>query len=129
MTWKDNFSIGIPQIDEQHRGLCDQIDKLFDACTRGKGNDEVLQTLDFLVDYTFRHFADEEAFQLKIKYPKYQQHKLKHIEFLKQVTKYKKEATERGVNVGIVIKTNQMISNWLIDHIRETDGDLKNYIN
>lgn len=128
MTWKDSFSIGIPTIDKQHRELCDQVDKLFDACSRGKGADEVLKVLNFLASYTVKHFADEEAFQLKIKYPKFQQHKAKHTEFLSQVTKLKKEATENGVNITMVIKINQTISAWLVDHIRATDSDLKNYV-
>ncbi|SHH85099.1 hemerythrin [Sporobacter termitidis DSM 10068] len=128
MTWKDSFSIGIPEIDKQHRELCDQVDNLFDACTRGKGADEVTKVLNFLEKYTVKHFADEEAFQLKIKYPKYQQHKAKHTDFINQVAKLKKEATEGGVNIAMVIKINQAISDWLIEHIKNTDSDLKNYV-
>lgn len=127
MTWKDSFAIGIPTIDKQHKELCDQVDNLFDACNRGKGADEVKKILDFLATYTVRHFNDEEAYQLKIKYPKYQQHKAKHTEFINQVTKLKKEATENGINIAMVIKINQTISNWLIDHIKASDSDLKNY--
>jgi|GEM_PF-2239595 len=29
MTWKDNFPLGIPQIDKQHRELWDIVDKLY----------------------------------------------------------------------------------------------------
>lgn len=128
MTWKDSLAIGIPAIDKQHRELCDQVDNLFDACSGEKGADRVKKTLDFLASYTVRHFADEEAFQQKIKYPKFQQHKAMHTEFLAQVTKLKKEATENGINITMVIKINQMISDWLINHIKGTDSDLKNYV-
>jgi hemerythrin len=128
MTWKDSFAIGIPAIDKQHRELCDQVDNLFDACSHGKGAEEVKKTLDFLASYTVRHFSDEEAFQQKIKYPKFQQHKAKHTDFLNQVTKLKNEATQNGVNIAMVIKINQTISNWLVDHIKGTDSDLKNYV-
>lgn len=127
MTWRDNFAIGIPQIDKQHKELCDQVDNLFAACTQGKGGEEVLKVLNFLASYTVRHFADEEAYQQKIKYPRFQEHKAKHTEFLNQVTKLKKEATENGTNISLVIKINQIISDWLINHIKMTDSDLKNY--
>lgn len=128
MTWRDSFAIGIPAIDKQHRELCDQVDKLFEACSGGKGADEVKKTLDFLASYTVRHFADEEALQQKIKYPKFQQHKALHTEFLEKVTKLKREATESGINITMVIKINQMISDWLVKHIKGTDSDLKNYV-
>ncbi|NLA86813.1 MAG: hemerythrin family protein [Clostridiales bacterium] len=128
MTWKDSFAIGIPAIDKQHKELCDQVDKLFAACSGGKGAEEVGKTLDFLASYTVRHFSDEEAFQQEIKYPKFRQHKAMHTEFLQQVTKLKKEATENGINIAMVIKINQMISDWLVNHIKGTDSDLKNYV-
>ena len=127
MTWRESLSIGVPAIDQQHKELCEQVDKLADACSHGRGADEVKKILDFLAAYTVKHFADEEAYQIKIKYPKFQQHKLKHTEFLTQVTKLKKEATDNGINIAMVIKINQIISAWLIDHIRVTDSDLKNY--
>lgn len=128
MTWKDSFAIGIPAIDKQHRELCDQVDSLFDACSHGKGAEEVKKILDFLAAYAVQHFKDEEAFQQKINYPKFQQHKAKHTDFLNQVTKLKKEATENGINIAMVIKVNQTISNWLVEHIKGTDSDLKNYV-
>lgn len=127
MTWRENFKIGVAEIDKQHKELCDQVDKLQDACTQGKGAEEVKKVLDFLASYTVKHFADEEAFQLKVKYPGYAQHKALHTDFLNQVTKLKKEATENGVNVAMVIKINRMISDWLVNHIRATDSELKVY--
>jgi hemerythrin len=128
MTWKDSFSIGIPEIDKQHRELCDQVDKLFDACQQRKGAEEVTKVLNFLESYTVKHFADEERLQQKIKYPKYLQHKAMHTDFINQVAKLKKEAIESGATVSVVIKLNQTISDWLVHHIKETDSELKNYM-
>lgn len=127
MTWRDSFALGIPQIDKQHKELCDQIDKLFEAGSRGKGADEVMNVLNFLESYTIRHFSDEEKLQQQIKYPQYQQHKAQHAEFVAKIAKMKKEATEKGVNVALVISLNQMISNWLIEHIKSVDADYAKY--
>ncbi len=127
MTWKDSYSIGIPQIDKQHKELCDQIDRLYDAGSKGKGADEAKKVLDFLEKYTIKHFADEEAFQLKVKNPDYTQHKAKHTAFLNQVKKLKQEAIQNGMGVSTVIQINQTISTWLIDHIKNTDSSLKKF--
>jgi hemerythrin len=128
MTWNNNLSIGIPEIDRQHKELCDQIDKLFEACQQRKGAEEVKNVLTFLESYTVKHFAEEERLQQKINYPKYQQHKPKHTDFINQVTKLKKEVLDSGVTIAVVIKVNQAISDWLIHHIKEVDSDLKNYM-
>ncbi len=127
MTWKDSYLIGIPQIDKQHKELCDQIDKLYDACSQGKGAAEAGKVLEFLASYTIKHFADEEAFQKKVNYPGYTQHKAKHTAFLEQVKKLKQEAVQSGMGVSTVIKVNQAISTWLVNHIKNTDNELKQY--
>jgi len=128
MIWRDSFKIGVPTIDRQHKELCDHVDKLQEACSQGKGTEEVRTMLNFLADYTVKHFAEEEAFQQKIKYPKFAQHKALHDEFLAQVTKLKKEATDGGVNIALVVRLNRIVSDWLVNHIRGVDSDLKNYV-
>ena len=128
MTWKDSYAIGIPEIDKQHRELCDQADKLFEACARGTAIGEVLSILNFLEDYAVRHFHDEEAFQLKINYPKYEEHKAKHTDFVAKVQTMKNESLANVVTISTVIMLNQVICDWLDEHLRGTDSDLKNYV-
>lgn len=129
MTWKENFAIGIPEIDRQHKQLCDKIDELFAACSQGKGTDECLKTINFLESYTIRHFADEEKLQQKINYPKFQQHKALHTAFAKQVATLKKDATEKGLTIPAVININNIISSWLINHIMKEDKQLQAFVN
>lgn len=128
MTWKDSLSIGIPEIDKQHKDLCDKIDSLYDACAKGKGADEAVKILNFLESYTIRHFADEEKFQLKIQYPKYQQHKKMHDDFVKEIADLKKQLLASGTTMPMVIHINQTISGWLVNHIMQTDAELKKYV-
>ncbi len=128
MTWKDNFSIGIPEIDKQHKELCDKIDELYAACSQGKAAAEISKTLDFLASYTVKHFADEERLQQKINYPKFMQHKAKHTDFAKQVAKLKSDLAASGMKTATVISVNNTISSWLVEHIMKEDKQLKDYI-
>jgi hemerythrin len=128
MTWKESLSIGIPEIDKQHKELCDKIDSLYDACSHGKGAAEAVKILDFLESYTTRHFADEEKIQLKIQYPKYQQHKKLHADFIKEIARLKKEMLASGATIAMVVNINQTISDWLVNHILRVDSELKKYV-
>ena len=56
MTWNDNLKIGVSLIDSEHRELCDRIDRLLAACNQGKGSKEIAETVDFLQEYTVKHF-------------------------------------------------------------------------
>ena len=128
MMWNDSLKIGVPLIDSEHKQLCDQIDKLFDACSKGKGRDELLNTLNFLENYTLKHFKDEEALQIKSLYPKYKEHKAIHDDFAKQVSDMKKKVIEEGATVSAVFKVNDMITKWLLNHIKMVDTELAKYI-
>lgn len=128
MTWNENLVVGIPQIDKQHKELCDQIDKLYAAASAGKGAEEAYKTLEFLEQYTKKHFADEEVLQQKIGYPKYPQHKEMHDQFVKKIAQMKQEMLATGINLPMMIQINHTISGWLINHIMRVDSELKNYI-
>lgn len=128
MTWRESLCIGIPEIDKQHKQLCDSVDALFEACTNSKGADEVLKMLNFLENYTTKHFFEEEKLQIKIGYPKYKEHKSMHDDFINQITAAKKDILASGVTIPMVLKVNRIISSWLTNHIMKTDMDLKNYI-
>jgi hemerythrin len=128
MTWKDSYAIGIPEIDKQHKELCDCVDRLFEAGSQGKGAEEALKVLEFLESYTVRHFADEEKLQQKISYPRYTEHKALHDGFIRQITKLKNDMNATGPTIQLIISINHTISQWLIKHIMAEDKQLKNYI-
>lgn len=129
MIWKDSYKIGVPAIDREHKQLCDQIDELFGACSKGKGRAEVMNTLEFLVNYTATHFQHEEELQRKSGYPKCKEHKAIHDAFIKQVADMKREVEQQGATVASVLKVNNMISQWLINHIQVVDKELAKYVN
>lgn len=128
MTWKDTLSIGIPEIDKQHKELCDHIDRLYTAGSQGKSADEAIKILEFLEQYTIKHFAQEEKLQREINYPKYNEHKEMHTKFINKIADLKKDMVETGATIALIININQTISDWLVKHIMTVDKDLKKFI-
>ena len=68
-TWNKDLETGNPMIDRQHKQLISCINDLLDACSQGKGRDKILETMQFLQDYTIKHFGDEEALQKRTTKP------------------------------------------------------------
>ncbi len=128
MTWKNEYAIGVQEIDLQHKALCDAIDNLMDACKTGKGRNEIVSTINFLFDYTKRHFKDEEAIQQKCGYPKTKEHKAMHEEFIVKLTGIKDDIIKNGINISSVSQVNMLITNWLINHIKKVDKEIAQYI-
>ena len=129
MTWKDELSIGVKGIDLQHKALCDAIDNLLDACKKGKGRNEIVSTINFLFEYTKKHFSEEEVLQKKSGYPKCVEHKKLHDGFVLRLTEIKDDIIKNGINISTVGQVNTFVTSWLINHIKRVDKELAQYIN
>jgi hemerythrin len=121
ILWTPDLSVGVNQIDDQHKIWFDKADQLFEAGKRGQAKEFVGQLLDFLDDYTRKHFNDEEKYMISIKYPDYDRQKSLHTAFIGQLDKIKSEFKESGGNIIVVLNANQMVVEWLTKHISSED--------
>ncbi len=128
IQWRESYAIGIKEIDDQHKQLFDAVDKLFSACSQGKGKEEVGNTLKFLEDYTKVHFSDEQQLHIKHNYPERINHKNIHENFLKNFEKLKDEFNEKGAGVLFVSTVNKLFLDWLIKHIGSMDKAFAAYV-
>ncbi len=128
IVWKDNLATGINEIDNQHKELFDRINKLFQACHSGQGTKEVINVMSFLENYVIEHFSCEEKLQLKSNFPNYAEHKKQHEEFKAEITNLKQELSAGADSTSFVIKINNLIVNWLLNHIKKSDKELSQHI-
>ena len=128
LEWRDSFVTGIQEIDDQHKELFQIINKLFDACSQGKGKDEVKNVIDFLSDYVVRHFATEESLQQQYNYPEYDAHKKLHEDFINEFSDIKKEFEAQGATPMFVMQVNRRVVDWLIMHIGRVDKELGKFL-
>ena len=75
MPWNDELALGIGKIDEQHRGLVDQINALGEAAASAAPDRKAIgDLLDSLVDTTMNHFIVEEELLKRHGYPQISTH-------------------------------------------------------
>ena len=127
-TWNSELETGHTIIDNQHKQLFAVVNALFDAHRSGKGRQEVERTMDFLLGYTIKHFADEEALQAKHNYPEYGAHKLLHAEFKNVAQKLIKEMPCDGSIDDFIRKVYATVGEWLVNHIRGDDFRMTAYV-
>lgn len=75
IVWSDELSVGIEEIDEQHKVLVNLINRMHNAIAEKHGSEVVSGILAELVDYTKIHFAVEESLLRILGYPGYEEHK------------------------------------------------------
>lgn len=127
LGWTEDLSVGVDLIDSQHKIWFEKADQLFEAGKSGKAKEFISQMLDFLDDYTKKHFSDEEKYMLSINYPEYENQKTLHTGFINELAKLKKEFEESGGNIVVIINANQMVVNWLTKHISNEDKKIGHF--
>lgn len=128
MPWKPELSVGIDMIDEQHQVWFEKAEKLFEEGKKGKAKEYIGDLLDFLEDYTKKHFADEEAYMKKISYPQYDIQKEAHTNFIAKLEKIKEDFNSSGGNITVIIAANKMVIDWLTNHISKMDKQIAEFV-
>ncbi|MGI6776634.1 MAG: bacteriohemerythrin [Acetivibrionales bacterium] len=128
IEWKDSYSIGIEEIDKQHKALFDAINRLLNACSQGRGKEEVGSVIKFLGDYVVTHFSSEEKLQQEYNYPDFAAHKGMHDKFIEDFTQLKEQIETEGVNARSVILVNRTVVDWLTRHIKNVDKKLGEFL-
>ena len=114
-------------IDSEHKELFAAVNQLMDACSQGKGRDNIQQTVQFLNQYVGKHFGDEERLQVTNQYPGYQMHKQFHEGYKRQMMDITQVIVREGPTVKALGDLNRIVA-ILISHIRTEDKKLAAFL-
>lgn len=117
--WSDSFSVGVQEIDEQHKELVDLLNQLHTAIMEHHGSEAARRILDELADYTKTHFSVEESLMRVSNYPDFDRHKQNHEDLIGQVV-----ALQSKLDTGeakITFELLHFLKVWLTNHINEAD--------
>lgn len=117
----EDMKMGIPLIDSQHKSMIDFANKLSALCGGNAGKEEMKESLDFLGNYVVQHFNDEEKMQMESNYPRYQQHRDIHQEFVQTFQSLSAEFEKSGSSAEFTDVLTNSVFNWIITHIKKED--------
>jgi len=117
VEWTEEYVLGIDVIDGQHKRIVDYINKLADAGP-DITTEQLAEVVDSLLDYTYSHFAFEEALMEEAGYENLSAHQKTHEAFTSHVKELHGRFCE-GESVNEEI--GELLKNWLLNHIREDD--------
>jgi hemerythrin len=128
IKWDDSLCTGIEEVDCQHRALFDKINSFLDGCDEGKGTDELVPLLQFLDDYARVHFAREEELQEQEGYWRLPSHRIEHRKFMEMLMELKMRFLREGASPGLVAEVNEVVVEWLMEHIGGKDREFGLYM-
>jgi hemerythrin len=123
-----DYSLGVPELDKQHKELANQLNNAIKHCT-GKKTDEkkfydknTRKSIDFLKN----HFDKEENLLRKTKYDHFSKHKSAHKEILAKLIKMNGDIERNKVELDLFLVTAS-IKEMVMKHIKMYDLNAKKY--
>jgi hemerythrin len=123
----EELELGIPELDDQHRGFYAKINELHDAM---KTYDlaSAAATADYLTEYSTVHFATEERLMIESGYPGFSDHLARHEEFKKSLRAWRERLPINGPSASAVVDLSSWLTSWLRDHIRKVDLEMARFL-
>ncbi len=129
--WTEEYSVGINEIDGQHKHFFDIANKIIDL-TAGQNptKEKAFGLLEELGNYAFYHFGTEEGYFDKFNYREAPLHIDAHNGYREAVRKYLEDINKEGTDIAKM--TEEMASyssDWLSKHIISMDKKYTKYFN
>ena len=124
--WKNQYSLDIKFIDDQHRSLVRIIAELRRNLLKGTPADITEDALSSLVDYTIYHFSNEEELFVLYNYPDFQTHKKQHDELTRQILHVQNNIKNKSATLSHELM--DFLINWLENHILNEDKKFGMYL-
>lgn len=118
LTWDDSFSVGVQEIDNQHKKLIEMLNQFYEhvAADNKKALAELLKAMG---EYTVYHFQTEEKYFDRFQFAEAPAHKQKHKDFIAKVNDV---ATRFNAGKMVIsIELTNFIKDWVVNHVKNED--------
>ena len=122
ITWKEEFSVGVAEVDFEHRELIELINSLHSSARPGAGRDVVIESLGEIFAQIASHFALEEKMMRASLYPALLEHKQDHETLLDELRDIMDEVEDDGQYDEAQLSTD--LERWFGDHFKTHDAKL-----
>lgn len=122
VKWTRDNSVLIEKMDDQHKVLFDITNKMGNVILNSKDNkDSLIDIITELLNYTKKHFSEEEEFLDKSNYSKHEiaHQKGQHKIFISKINQFKLDLEEHNKKPSI--EMIEFLRDWLINHIDVED--------
>jgi hemerythrin len=115
IEWKEEYSVNVKELDNQHKRLIDLMNGAYDAFYESKSKEQVRKLIDEVLAHTAIHFSTEEKYFDKFNYEFTEEHKNEHYKLTRDAAAISIDFTNNGV--AVVPKLIEFLDNWLTNHI------------
>ncbi len=124
MEWKDEYSMGILEIDNQHRLLLRSISVIEESIRLNQGWSNTHYAILELIQLARMHFSFEEALMRMFAYPRMDTHQDEHQHFFTRLDGIERQSLRKSAEAEMI----DFLKSWLTKHILVSDRDYAKHI-
>jgi hemerythrin-like metal-binding protein len=125
ISWRNEFSVGVKEMDEQHKKLIGMINKLIEEQKVLTEPQTIADLLIKMTDYAQVHFRAEEYLMAEYDYEHKTEQERQHQEFIDKTIAFY-SASDLGPNL-LSTALLDYLRTWLIGHILKEDMKYKEF--
>lgn len=122
IEWSDSFSVGVADIDHEHKSLIELINQLYASLGEGASAEDIEDFFGEIYAHISAHFALEEKIMREHNYHEYEAHKNEHERLLEDIRdmmdEYSHSTSIDEQNLSMRLK------NWFGEHFKTMDSRL-----
>ncbi len=127
ISWSDSLSVGVPEIDAEHRKFIARVNELNEAIVGCKSKPVVERLLDLMLMEASHHFWHEQQLLQRWNYPERAAHAAKHAQLTAQLERVMKEFARADVSFTWALK-GLYIKQQLVDHLLHEDMKYRDFL-
>jgi len=127
IAWSDFLSVGIPEMDDEHRQFVARVNELNKAVIDSEDKAEVLRALQRMLNEAKLHFEHEEQLLEKWKYPEIDAHIVLHEELREQFERAAQEIASEDISFVWALKTLRL-KQLLVEHLVREDSKYRAFL-
>ncbi len=125
INWRDEFSVGVKEMDDQHKKLIEMVNKLIAEQKNLTDQKTIADLLTEMTDYAQVHFRAEEYLMAEYDYDQKTLQEQQHQDFIDKTIAFY-SASDVGPNI-LSTALLDYLATWLIGHILKEDMKYKDF--
>ncbi len=127
VEWRNEFKIGIEEVDFEHQELIELINDSYKEAKKEGSTMALIDCLGEIFAKISAHFALEEKDMREMKYDQYEDHKQDHEQLLDDI----RDIMDEYENISTLDdkEFGQRLTDWFVNHFSTKDARLHKFLN
>lgn len=119
--WKETYSVGVEEIDDQHKELTSLINSLIELLHEAPMKESIQVIFERIVAFKTTHFAFEEKYFKEFQYEGTEEHIKAHRAFDAKITDI--QNTHKDDAIALAYALVDYLEDWFVDHLLVMDKE------